>query len=160
MEDQSELRDWLLDILQANFTGFAGDQASSVEDANTLIKRAVDCREPYNVAILDFMLPEHPGEPPQFDTSISDLVSNHYPDALIIHLTGYSCHPVMEHFAKLNHVFVDKCQLNWSSLIDVIQCHVKSHATLGVERPSGAHSTHGTELAEHRSEDNRKWKRS
>jgi CheY-like chemotaxis protein len=80
------------------------DSAACIADARTLIKRTYAQNLPYDIAILDFCLPETEEQDARIDESLCREVRNSSPDALIIHITSYGDHAAVLNHAEQQHM--------------------------------------------------------
>jgi CheY-like chemotaxis protein len=76
------------DLRQA-FVEAIVDVAETVAEAETKIRESIDTGHPYDVVILDFMLPPERDQNPEPDHSLGYLVRDYSIQTLIIHVTAY-----------------------------------------------------------------------
>lgn len=92
-------------LLSEEFPEAVIDIASSIVEAQKLLKVAMEEGFPYHAVVLDFKLPlNQEGEDPQIDESLCKYVREVFPWTLIVHMTAFPDDPQikqhMDHFHK------------------------------------------------------------
>lgn len=119
VEDIPLTKEQLVKVLHEGISeGVHVDAAGDVEEALAFVRGAEDS-QPYDVAILDFKLPEKQGEPPEIDVTVCAAITKTRHGTFIIHISGYpSDVKVKDHVATCHAeeggaVIIDK-SAGWS----------------------------------------------
>jgi len=104
VEDIRPTLDQLEKLLQEMIPATEVDGAETVDEARQMLVFRDREGETYDAAIVDFKLPMAPGENPEFDTTICDMVSERMPDALIVHITAYEDQKIVADHIRERHV--------------------------------------------------------
>ena len=110
VEDIRPTLDQLEKLLQEMNPATEVDGAETVDEARQMLVFRDREGETYDAAIVDFKLPMAPGENPEFDTTICDMVSERMPDALIVHITAYEDQKIVADHIRERHVADRTCQ--------------------------------------------------
>jgi CheY-like chemotaxis protein len=109
VEDNLSTLDLLKVYLNESFTTQDGGTdvsvhtAWTVRDGHHLIEEAAEKKKPYHAVILDFNLPEFPGEMPQINESLCLGVRQAMPSALVCHITAFADDDVVRSHLKRVH---------------------------------------------------------
>jgi CheY-like chemotaxis protein len=115
--------------LQKAFPESLVDVAGTVAEAEAKLRTSIEEGRPYDVVILDFMLPpDTPGQNPEPDHSLGYLVRDYSIQSLIIHVTAYQNDPRFKSFLRYKDASSDVGRLcvakgeGWTKqLVEAIQ---------------------------------------
>ncbi len=117
VEDDPRVLDQLAKLLREALAKFQIDTARTTTEGLRLLKAASDGRRPYDVVILDFLLPEDKGENPEMDESLCLEIREAMPRAFIAHITAYpEDHAVLKHLGKYHTDPLDPRGISLSKL--------------------------------------------
>src|ERR1051325_2122699 len=98
VEDDLEACDQIVVFLRTAMPESLIDVANDIESAFERLKAA---QRPYDLAILDFQLPQRLGEQPVIDESLCEHLTRFVPATIVSHITGFADDPqIMEHLNR------------------------------------------------------------
>jgi CheY-like chemotaxis protein len=132
VEDEPRTRGQLETFLHETIPDCRIDSARSVREAWKLLSAAERAGTPYDVAILDFRLPEALGEPTEVNESVCQMIHQVSPNTFVIHITAYPDDPIVTQHIRKMHIgqgrtrtaLVSKLETLWPTLL---MKQVKSH---------------------------------
>lgn len=128
VEDQPDTLREMTGLLSKTVEHLRVESALSQGEAIELLDRAASGNQPYDIAILDFKLPPHPGEQPEVNQRIYDEIRKRMKDAIVVHTSAYPDDPIqMKRILEeakqspLNprSVFLSKLDHSWAA--DLVQ---------------------------------------
>lgn len=124
VEDEDDARQQLAALFREVFPNARIDAGGTVDEGLQLIRDAVERKEPYDIAILDFKLPRSQGENPEVDESLCIEIRDSMPRTLIGHITGFPDDPTIESHVERTHpftdprgFFIDKRDADWATVL-------------------------------------------
>jgi len=122
VEDDDDTRQQLVVLFREVFPNARIDAGGTVDEGLKLIRDAVERKEPYDIAILDFKLPRNRGENPEVDESLCIEIRDSMPGTLIGHFTGFPDDSIIKSHVERTHpftdprgFFIDKRDENWAT---------------------------------------------
>ena len=103
VEDQEEVLQQLIKLLLEALRGSIVDGAATVDDALARIDAALLAGVSYDLAILDFKLPQRLGEVEDVNESVCARLAEAMPAAIISHITAYAEDAsILKHLARVH----------------------------------------------------------
>ncbi len=96
VEDIPDVQEGMIAALVEIYQEWTVDAASSVSEAMKMIDQSVEEDLPYDVAILDFHLPEQVGHNPQPSLHLTRYALEKLPEALVIEITAFAGDPLLQ----------------------------------------------------------------
>ena len=90
VEDIPDTARILAMVIKAHFSDWTIDSAGSVSEAR---QKLADGRRPYDFAVLDFKLPDKPGEEAKGELSLCTQIRHRTPATRVVHTTAYRDDP-------------------------------------------------------------------
>lgn len=119
VDDDESMLEQLVLLLEESFLGSQIMSAQNVDDATRLISLAAAERAPYDLAILDFKLPQVSGGIDEVDETLCRTLAHRMPTTVVSHITGYTgdpriiAHIERDHTGRTLGFFLDKRQPNF-----------------------------------------------
>jgi CheY-like chemotaxis protein len=138
VEDDSTTSYQLTQLLSAQIPQLEIQSASTQHEAMSQIQTAIEFNCPFDIVLLDFLLPKDRGDSPEVNESVFRTLRKSLQDSVVIHTSGYVDDPDLMKFILREamgspfgprSVFLSKLDKSWSrDLVKIVEQVISSHS--------------------------------